>query len=320
MEVSFPSGPLKWLTRLTRPFALVLVSTYIDVPFSLPAPQQVLGLSSVPVAGDHFEVVDSLEQALCFMAGDHFEVVDSLDQARSLAEEAAGKLRTARLAALQGESKVSLSALAGRGASGGDSGESDEEGLEFHQLNVILKVDNQVGVSVVCGHAWERGQGAGPPAIGGRGGSDEDGLEFHQLNVILKVDNQVGLGVRVKQERGMCNQAATRLVALQGESKVSLSALAGRGASGGGVGSDGEGDEDGLEFHQLNVILKADNQVVAGLDCGVGLEGFDEWQQGDSIEAYLPFIPTPHSPRYPHSPHYETGGSRAGVRGGPGGL
>ncbi|CAI7770635.1 unnamed protein product [Closterium sp. NIES-53] len=213
---------------------------------------EVLGLSSVPVAGDHFEVVDSL------------------DQARSLAEEAAGKLRTARLAALQGESKVSLSALAGRGASGGDSGESDEEGLEFHQLNVILKVDNQVGVSVVCGHAWERGQGAGPPAIGGRGGSDEDGLEFHQLNVILKVDNQVGLGVRVKQERGMCNQAATRLVALQGESKVSLSALAGRGASGGGVGSDGEGDEDGLEFHQLNVILKADNQGRAsGRCCGV---------------------------------------------------
>ncbi|CAI7810983.1 unnamed protein product, partial [Closterium sp. NIES-54] len=33
-------------------------------------------------------------------------------------------------------------------------------------------------------------------------------------------------------------------------------------------------------------ILPIMKQVVAGLECGVGLEGFDEWQQGDSIEAF----------------------------------
>ena len=27
-------------------------------------------------------------------------------------------------------------------------------------------------------------------------------------------------------------------------------------------------------------------QVVAGLECGVGIENFNEWQEGDTIEAF----------------------------------
>ena len=61
------------------------------------------------------------------VAGDEFQVVESLDVARQMAEETAGKLRLARLAALQGESKVSLASLAGKGR----GGEGEGEGMEF---------------------------------------------------------------------------------------------------------------------------------------------------------------------------------------------
>ena len=77
------------------------------------------------------------------VAGDEFQVVESLDVARQMAEETAAKLRLARLAALQGESKVSLASLAGRGGGGGGG---EGEGMEFQMLNVVLKVDCQVSV------------------------------------------------------------------------------------------------------------------------------------------------------------------------------
>lgn len=38
------------------------------------------------------------------------------------------------------------------------------------------------------------------------------------------------------------------------------------------------------------LLLVSDNlflvQVAAGLECGVGAEGFDEWQEGDKIMAF----------------------------------
>lgn len=81
---------------------------------------QVIGLNNVPIAGDEFEVVDSL------------------DVARSKAEERAESLRNDRIAAKAGDGKVTLSSLASAVSFG------KLAGIDLHQLNVILKVDVQV--------------------------------------------------------------------------------------------------------------------------------------------------------------------------------
>ncbi|CAI5525345.1 unnamed protein product [Closterium sp. Naga37s-1] len=267
---------------------------------------EVLGLSSVPVAGDHFEVVDSL------------------DQARSLAEEAAGKLRTARLAALQGESKVSLSALAGRGASGGDSGESDEEGLEFHQLNVILKVDNQGAVEAIREALAALPQdtvslrfllqAAGdvalsdidlaiaseavvlafnvsmPPAV--EAAAEEKGVEVRTYRVIYDLIDDVrkameGLLDSV-EERTPLGSAEVRAVFGAGSSKVAgVMVTEGKLVKGCGIAViRGKREVYSGTLTSLRRVKELAKEVVAGLECGVGLEGFDEWQQGDSIEAF----------------------------------
>lgn len=83
---------------------------------------QVIGLHNVPFAGDEFEVVSSL------------------DIAREKAEARADALRNERIAAKAGDGKITLSSLASAVSSG------KMAGLDLHMLNIILKVDVQVGV------------------------------------------------------------------------------------------------------------------------------------------------------------------------------
>lgn len=81
---------------------------------------QVIGLNNVPLAGDEFEVVSSL------------------DEARERAETREESIRNERIAAKAGDGKVTLSSLASAVSSG------KMAGLDMHQLNIILKVDVQV--------------------------------------------------------------------------------------------------------------------------------------------------------------------------------
>jgi translation initiation factor IF-2 len=72
------------------------------------------------------------------VAGDVFEVVESVDTAREKAESRVMSMRDERISAKAGDGKVTLSSLASAVSSGKLSG------LDLHQLNVILKVDLQV--------------------------------------------------------------------------------------------------------------------------------------------------------------------------------
>ena len=72
------------------------------------------------------------------VAGDRFEVVESLDVAREKAEACGESLRAARISAKAGEGKVTLSSIASAVSAG------KQGGLDMHQLNIILKVDVQV--------------------------------------------------------------------------------------------------------------------------------------------------------------------------------
>ncbi|KAM7277216.1 hypothetical protein ACFE04_019082 [Oxalis oulophora] len=82
-----------------------------------------------------------------------------------------------------------------------------------------------------------------------------------------------------------CEKAETRAesmrlerITAQAESgMVTLSSLASTVSS---------GKISGLDLHQLNIILKVDVQVSAGLECGIGLEEFDDFEEGDILEAF----------------------------------
>ena len=82
---------------------------------------QILGLNGVPVAGDEFEAVGSL------------------DEARSRATLKAEQLRGMRLALQAGEGKVTLASLTAGAQEGQVSG-----ALERHVVNLVVKVDAQV--------------------------------------------------------------------------------------------------------------------------------------------------------------------------------
>lgn len=72
------------------------------------------------------------------LAGDEFEVVGSIDIAREKAELRAELLRNERISAKAGDGKITLSSLASAVSS------RKLPGLDLHQLNIIMKVDVQV--------------------------------------------------------------------------------------------------------------------------------------------------------------------------------
>lgn len=92
---------------------------------------QVIGLNNVPISGDEFEVVGSL------------------DVAREKAESRAESLRDERITDKAGDGKVTLSSLASAVQSGKLSG------LDLHQLNIIMKVDVQVH-KLECAYSYSR--------------------------------------------------------------------------------------------------------------------------------------------------------------------
>ncbi|KAI8552292.1 hypothetical protein RHMOL_Rhmol06G0255200 [Rhododendron molle] len=87
-------------------------------------PVQVIGLDNVPIAGDEFEVVSSL------------------DAAREKAEARAESLRKDHIAAQAGYGKVTLASLASAVSKG-------KSGLDVHQLNIVLKVDVQGSIEAI---------------------------------------------------------------------------------------------------------------------------------------------------------------------------
>ncbi|XP_026431413.1 translation initiation factor IF-2, chloroplastic-like [Papaver somniferum] len=86
---------------------------------------QVLGFSSVPTAGDEFEVVDSL------------------DTAREMAETRAVSLRDERISSKVGDGMVTLSSLAAAVSAG------KQAGIDLHKLNVVMKVDLQGSIEAI---------------------------------------------------------------------------------------------------------------------------------------------------------------------------
>ncbi|PPS45434.1 translation initiation factor IF-2 [Chroococcidiopsis sp. TS-821] len=252
---------------------------------------EVLGLSDVPAAGDEFEVFPHEKEA------------------RAIAEERANKQRQSRL--MQGRATLtSASAQAQEG--------------ELKELNLILKADVQGSVEAIVGALKQLPQNevqirlllAAPGEItetdidlaaasnaviigfnttlasGARQAADEAGVDVREYNIIYKLLEDIEGALEGLLEPELVEEAL-------GQAEVRAVFPVGRGAVAGCYVLSGklirncklrvrrgskivyEGSLDSLKRMKEDV-----REVNAGYECGIGVDRFNEWAEGDIIEAF----------------------------------
>ncbi|XP_044502206.1 translation initiation factor IF-2, chloroplastic-like [Mangifera indica] len=263
-------------------------------------PVQVIGLNTVPVAGDEFEVVDVL------------------DVARAKAEARAEALRNERISAKAGDGKVTLSSLASAVSAGKLSG------LDLHTLNVILKVDLQGSIEAVRQALQVLPQDnvtlkfllqatgdvstsdvdlalASKAVIFGfnvktpgsvRSYADNKGVEIRLYRVIYDLIDDVrnameGLLESV-EDRVFIGSAEVRAIFNSGSGRVAGCMITeGKVTKGCGirVNRNGKTVYVGV-LNSLRRVKEIVKELSTGLECGIGAEDFDDWEEGDIIEAF----------------------------------
>jgi translation initiation factor IF-2 len=256
---------------------------------------EVLGLSEVPAAGDEFDV---------------FEIEK---EARTLAGKRAEKQRQSRL--MQG--RVTLTALSAQAQEG-----------ELKELNLILKGDVQGSVEAIVGSLKQIPQNevqirlllatageitqtdidlaAASGAViigfnttyasGARQAADEAGVDVREYNIIYKLLEDIEGALEGLLEPELVEEAL-------GTVEVRAVFPVGRGAVAGCYVQSGkmlrnckirvrrsnkfiyEGALDSLKRMKEDV-----KEVNAGYECGVGVDKFNDWIEGDIIEAYQMII------------------------------
>lgn len=261
-------------------------------------PVQVIGLNNVPFAGDEFEVVGSL------------------DIAREKAEERAESLRSERLSAKAGDGKITLSSFA--------SAVSGGTGLDLHQLNIILKVDLQGSIEAVRQALQVLPQDNVTlkfllQATGDVSSSDVDlavaskaiifgfnvrtpgsvksyaenkGVEIRLYKVIYDLIDDVrnameGLLESV-EEQVPIGSAEVRAVFSSGSGRVAgCMVTEGKVVEGCGIRVTRKGKEVHVGVvESLRRVKEAVKEVSAGLECGIGVEDFDDFEVGDILETF----------------------------------
>ncbi|GMJ10460.1 fu-gaeri1 [Hibiscus trionum] len=263
-------------------------------------PVQVIGLNNVPVAGDEFEVVDSL------------------DVAREKAEACAELLRNERMSAKAEDGKVTLSSLASAVSAGKLSG------LDLHQLNIILKVDLQGSIEAVRQALQVLPQDNVTlkfllEATGDVSTSDVDlavaskaiifgfnvktpgsvksyaehkGVEIRLYRVIYDLVDDVrnameGL-LEPVEEQVPIGSAKVRAVFGSGSGRVAgCMVTEGKIVNGCGIRviRNGRTVHVGV-LDSLRRVKEIVKEVSSGLECGMGMDDYDEWQEGDILEAF----------------------------------
>ncbi|OAY69222.1 Translation initiation factor IF-2, chloroplastic [Ananas comosus] len=261
---------------------------------------QVIGLSDVPIAGDEFEVVSSL------------------DVARERAEARANSLRIERISAKAGEGKVTLSSIAATVSAGKQSG------LDRHQLNIILKVDVQGSIEAIRHAVQVLPQNNVSlkfllQAPGDVSTSDVD-LAVASEAIIVGFNVKVPGSVKSYAEKKNVEIRVYRVIydlldslrnAMEGllelveeqvpigTAEVRATFSSGSGRVAGCMVREGKVVEDcGVrvvrngkivhtgKINSLRRVKEEVKEVGAGLECGIGVEDFNEWEVGDIIEAF----------------------------------
>jgi translation initiation factor IF-2 len=252
---------------------------------------EVLGLNDVPAAGDEFEVFQNEKEA------------------RALANERAEKQRQSRL--MQG--RVTLAAISAQAQEG-----------ELKELNLILKADVQGSVEAIVGALKQIPQNevqirlllaaageitqtdidlaAASGAViigfnttyasGARQAADEAGVDVREYNIIYKLLEDIQGALEGLLEPELVEEPL-------GQAEVRAVFPVGRGSVAGCYVQSGklvrncklrvrrggkviyEGILDSLKRMKEDV-----REVNAGYECGVGVDKYSDWSEGDIIEAY----------------------------------
>jgi translation initiation factor IF-2 len=252
---------------------------------------EVLGLSDVPAAGDDFEVFFNEKEA------------------RTLAGDRADKQRLSRL--LQG--RVTLTTLSAQAQEG-----------ELKELNLILKGDVQGSVEAIVGSLRQIPQNevqirmllatageitetdidlaAASNAViigfnttyasGARQAADEAGVDVREYNIIYKLLEDIQGALEGLLEPELVEEPL-------GQTEVRAVFPVGRGAVAGcyvqsgklvrnckvRVRRGGKVIYEGV-LDSLKRMKEDAREVNAGYECGIGVDKFHDWVEGDIIEAY----------------------------------
>ncbi|MEH2327081.1 MAG: translation initiation factor IF-2 [Nostoc sp.] len=252
---------------------------------------EVLGLSDVPAAGDEFEVFQNEKEA------------------RALASDRADRQRLSRL--LQG--RVTLTTLSAQAQEG-----------ELKELNLILKGDVQGSVEAIVGALKQIPQNevqirmllatageitetdidlaAASNAViigfnttfasGARQAADEAGVDVREYNVIYKLLEDIQDALEGLLEPELVEEPL-------GQTEVRAVFPVGRGAVAGCYVQSGKlvrnckvrvrrGGKVIFEgvLDSLKRMKEDTREVNAGYECGVGMDKFNDWVEGDIIESY----------------------------------
>ncbi|BFM38575.1 translation initiation factor IF-2 [Synechocystis sp. LKSZ1] len=256
---------------------------------------EVLGLNEVPAAGDEFEVYTNEKEA------------------RAIAEQRADSNRQLRLQQAMSSRRVTLSTLSAQAQEG-----------ELKELNLILKADVQGSVEAIVGALQQLPQNevqlrvllAAPGEItetdvdlaaasgavilgfnttlasGSRQTADQEGVDIREYDIIYKLLDDVqgameGL-LDPEEIESTLGQAEVRAVFPVGRGSVAGCYVQSgkiirnrnlRVRRGGQVIYEGTIDS-------LKRMKEDAREVNAGYECGIGVSKFNEWKEGDIIEAY----------------------------------
>lgn len=256
---------------------------------------EVLGLSDVPAAGDEFEVF-----------GDE-------KSARSVASDRSDEQRQSRLLQAMASRRVSLNTLSARAQEG-----------DLKELNLVLKADVQGSVEAILGSLKQLPQNevqvrvlyAAPGEVtetdvdlaaasaaviigfnttlapGARQAADQAGVDVREYNIIYKLLDDIQAAMEGLLEPELVEeplgQVEVRAVFPVGRGAVAgcyvQSGKAVRNAKlrvrrGGNVIFDGNLDS-------LKRMREDVREVNTGFECGIGVDNFNAWVEGDIIEVY----------------------------------
>jgi len=256
---------------------------------------ELLGLSDVPEAGDEFEVFESEKEA------------------RSVANKRTDEQRQSRLQQVMASRRVTLNSLSAQAQEG-----------ELKELNLILKADVQGSVEAILGALRQLPQNevqvrvlltaageitetdvdlaAASGAViigfnttlahGARQAADREGIDVREYNIIYKLLDDIqgameGL-LEPEQVEEPLGQVEVRAVFPVGRGAVAgcyvLSGKAVRNCNirvrrGSKVVFEGILDS-------LKRMKEDAKEVAAGFECGVGIDKFNDWAEGDIIETF----------------------------------
>lgn len=256
---------------------------------------EILGLGEVPEAGDEFDVYTDEREA------------------RAVADVNSQKQRDSRLQQAMSSRRVSLTTLSAQAQEG-----------ELKELNLILKADVQGSVEAILGSLQQLPQNevqirvllASPGEVtetdvdlaaasgaviigfnttlasGARQSADNEGVDIRQYNIIYKLLDDIQGAMEGLLDPEEVEEAL-------GQIEVRAVFSVGRGAVAGCYVQSGkvvrncqmrvrrgnktiyQGNLDSLKR------MKEDaREVAAGYECGIGSSKFNDWQEGDIIEAY----------------------------------